>query len=161
MTEDAATRLREAAALIRRLAADATPGPWHRPLNTRTRSSVRAPLPEGERGEWLDGIDPFTGQREHCTVATIPIWSNNKFVRQRGGRDLEWIALMHPGIGEALAAWLERAADVSEDTLHDVHAGYPDDDPDEEPECMDDCGACADESAALYLADQILQGGVR
>lgn len=109
-TDSTTARLRQAAALVRQRAAEATPGPWDRPLNTRRKSSVRAPLPEGERGDWLDGIDPSTGKREHCTVATIPIWSDGTFARERGGRDLEWIALMHPGVGEALAVLLETAA---------------------------------------------------
>lgn len=114
MTDTAAQRLREAAAKIRKHAGDATPGPWHRPLNTRTKSSVRATMPEGERGQWIDGIDPTTDQRENCTVATIPIWSNGAFSRSRGGRDLEWIALMHPGAGEPLAAWLDFEATAYE-----------------------------------------------
>lgn len=158
---DPAARLREAAAAIRKYAADATPGPWHRPLNTRTRSSVRAPLPEGERGTWIDGIDPDTGQREHCTVATIPIWSNGRFSRPRGGRDLEWIALMHPGVGEALVAWLEESA-----SGYETETDTPDC-----PNCGEGCGghspqdfctACGDAApcrciaAALAVADAVL-----
>ncbi|MFJ6316034.1 hypothetical protein ACIQJW_08135 [Streptomyces californicus] len=102
--------LRAAADLLRAAGRAATPGPWRRPLNTRYRCSVTGPLPEGERGNWIDGIDPATEEREQVTVATIPIWSTGKHSRQRGGRDLEYIALVHPGVGLALAAWLDRAA---------------------------------------------------
>jgi hypothetical protein len=103
----AADELRAAAATIRKLADDATPGPWLRPLNTRYKATVTGPLPEGERGAWLDGTDPTTGEREQCTVAMVPTWSNGRHSRQRGGRDLEYIAAMHPGVGVALARWLD------------------------------------------------------
>lgn len=106
--------LRTAAATLRKLAVDATPGPWHRPLNTRYKATVTGPLPEGERGNWIDGIDPETGQREQCTVATVPTRSNGKHSRQRGGRDLEYIAAMHPTVGLALANWLDSAAEDAE-----------------------------------------------
>lgn len=103
-----ADELRIAATKLRKLAADATPGPWRRPLNTRYKATVTGPLPEGERGAWIDGIDPETGEREQCTVAMVPTWSNGRHSRQRGGRDLEYIAAMHPGVGVAIAEWLER-----------------------------------------------------
>ncbi|HEY9410985.1 MAG TPA: hypothetical protein VIP77_15510 [Jiangellaceae bacterium] len=109
-----AGELREAAARLRKRGGDATPGPWHRPLNTRYKSSVRGPLPEGEKGTWRDGVDPETGEREHCTVATVPIWSDGRHARKRGGRDLEWIALMDPLLAEPLASWLEETADEAE-----------------------------------------------
>lgn len=105
-----ADELRQAAALLREVAAAATSGPWHRPLNTRYKSTVTGALPEGERGNWIDGIDPTTGEREQCTVALIPTWSTGRHSRQRGGRDLEYIATMHPGVGLALADWLDAEA---------------------------------------------------
>ena len=86
----------------------ATPGPWRRPLNTRYKHTVTAPLPDDERGSYLDGIDPVTGEREQCTVATIPIWSNGRHSRQRGGRDLEYIAAMHPEVAKTLVAEVRR-----------------------------------------------------
>jgi len=105
-----ADELRAAAATLRKLTDDATPGPWLRPLNTRYKATVTGPLPEGERGNWIDGIDPDTGERERCTVAMVPTWSNGRHSRQRGGRDLEYIAAMHPGVGTALADWLDNTA---------------------------------------------------
>ncbi|MDX3714391.1 hypothetical protein PV733_36800 [Streptomyces europaeiscabiei] len=106
MTVQDTADLATAADKLRKLANNATPGPWQRPLNTRYKHTVTGALPEGERGAWLDGIDPATGEREQCTVATVPIWSNGKHSRPRGGRDLEYIAAMHPGVGAALADWL-------------------------------------------------------
>ena len=106
--------LRTAAQRLRKLADDATPGPWQRPLNTRYKATVTGALPEGERGSWLDGIDPTTGEREHCTVAMVPTWSNGRHSRQRGGRDLEYIAAMHPTVGLVLADWLDSAAEDAE-----------------------------------------------
>jgi len=154
-----AVRLRAAAALVRERAVAATPGPWHRPLNTRRKNAVRAVLPEGERGEWIDGIDPSTGMREHCTVATIPIWSDGKFARARGGRDLEWIALIGPVVGEPLAAWLETVADRH--YADDVTQIWPNGDG------YQICGGCSpidneqrwpcpDVQAALAVADALL-----
>lgn len=86
----------------------ATPGPWRRPLNTRYKHTVTGPLPEDEGGAWTDGIDPETGEREQCTVAMVPIWSNGRHFRQRGGRDLEYIAAMHPEVAKALVAEVRR-----------------------------------------------------
>lgn len=113
MSSDAtpAEELRAAAVRLRKIAADATPGPWQRPLNTRYKATVTGPLPEGERGTWIGGNHPDTGEREQCTVAMVPTWSNGKHSRQRGGRDLEYIAAMHPAVGLALAELLDTAAE--------------------------------------------------
>jgi hypothetical protein len=119
-----ADELRAAAAWLRKLATDATPGPWQRPLNTRYKATVTGALPEGERGSWLDGIDPTTGEREQCTVAMVPTWSNGRHSRQRGGRDLEYIAAMHPGVGLALADWLAKLADFC-DGVERTHGKQP------------------------------------
>lgn len=113
-----ADELTTAAQRLRKLADDATPGPWLRPLNTRYKATVTGALPEGERGSWLDGIDPTTGERERCTVAMVPMWSNGRHSRQRGGRDLEYIAAMHPGVGQALADWLDAEATRLTATTH-------------------------------------------
>lgn len=125
-----AAELRAAAEELRKLAAAATPGPWRRPLNTRYRHHVDAALPEGERGSWIDGIDPTTGERERSTVATVPIWSNGKHARARGGRDLEYIAAMDPSVGRALVGWLEEeahryeaAVTAATNVFHDDPAG--------------------------------------
>lgn len=106
-----AQRLRCAARVLRDRAEAATPGPWDRPLNTRTKSTVWAELPDDEPpGTWVDGINPTTGDRERLVVATIPTWSNGSHVRKRGGRDLTYIATMNPGVGIALANLLDKIA---------------------------------------------------
>lgn len=109
-TADPAVRLTAAATHLRTLANAATPGPWSRPLNTRYKASVSAPLPEGEQGAWLTGIDPETGKRERVTVVAAPTWSNGKHTRKRSGRDLEYIAAVGPQVGALLVAWLDSAA---------------------------------------------------
>lgn len=119
--------LRAAATKLRKLADDATPGPWRRPLNTRYRHHVDAALPEGERGNWIDGVDPTTSERERATVATVPIWSNGRHARPRGGRDLEYIAAMNPGVGSALADWLEEEAHRYEAAVTAAHNVFHDD----------------------------------
>lgn len=125
MSSDAtpAEELRGAATRLRKLAVDATPGPWIRPLNTRYKATVTGALPDGERGGWLNGIDPATGEREQCTVAMVPTWSNGRHTRQRGGRDLEYIAAVHPAVGLALAevfdAWA-RMGELDPDLLNRV-----------------------------------------
>lgn len=119
---EAARTLRRAAALLRKRSSAATPGRWVRPLNTRYKDAVSGPLPEGETGTWPSGIDPATGQREHCTVAMVPTWSNGRHYRQRGGRDLDYIAALHPGVGTLIADQWDAAADVSDLDGHTLAA---------------------------------------
>lgn len=122
MTDDAAFRIRAAAKQLRTLADAATPGPWRRPLNTRYKATVTAPLPDGERGEWLDGNNPLTGQRERCTVVAANFRSDGKHSSKRSGRDLEYIAALHPTVGRALADWLASAAEDAEQVGPDHRA---------------------------------------
>jgi hypothetical protein len=96
-----ADELRAAAAKLRKRGSEATPGPWERPLNTRYKHVVMAPKPDDEQGQYLDG------RPERVGVVQLNIWSDGTFMRERGGRDLEWIALVHPGIAEPLANWLD------------------------------------------------------
>lgn len=125
--ETAGEYLRAASQVLQKRASEATPGPWERPLDTRSKSSVIAHLPMDEQPDsWMDGIVPeefgkysgplgrYAGQREPTTVATIPAWSNGKHMRKRSGRDLEYIALMDPSIGVLLAYWLEHQAVLRE-----------------------------------------------
>lgn len=98
--------LRAAAQLLRKRGTEATPGPWHRPLNTRYKHIVTAAKPDDEQGRWLDG------RPEQVGVVQLNIWSNGAHERKRGGRDLEWIALASPLLAEPLAALLGDAAEV-------------------------------------------------
>ena len=118
--ETPAQFLRRAAALIRKRASEATPGPWERPLDVRGKTVVIAPLPDDEKPRtWRNGIIPadavsrggptgrYAGQRERTCVVSAPSDSITGFYRKRSGRDLEYIALMHPGVGLAVADLLE------------------------------------------------------
>lgn len=125
-TTDPAARLREAAETLRQhLAAIATDSPADLPLHADGRTVTQGRV----------GLHDFA-------VAETPEVAG-------------YIVAMGPLVGEALAAWLESAADGSDNAMHDV-AEYPDDDPDEGPQCVDDCDACTDEAAALAVADALL-----
>lgn len=121
MTETSAGTLRRAARLIRKLASEATPGPWERPLDVRNKDIVGAALPDDEEPRsWADGIIPdymtrgylgrYRGQRERVSVVHCATDSLGTHLRKRNGRDLEYVAAMHPGVGLAVAAWLDSAA---------------------------------------------------
>lgn len=88
---DPAAELRAAAQLLREHAAAATPGPW------RTRGDY----PETVYSDTASGIvDVIAGSR----------WGGEASVFDNE-HDAAWIAVMHPGIGEALADWLDATAD--------------------------------------------------
>ena len=125
MTEHPADKLRRAAEKLRALADAATPGPWSRPLNTRSKSTVTAPLPEGETGSYISGINPSTGEREQCCVVMANTWSNGKHFRKRSGRDLEYIAALHPTVALLLADWLDEEAETYAAVLPDCFPGRP------------------------------------
>lgn len=121
--ESPAEVLRRAAEKLRKLARDATPGPWERPLDVRNKAIVIAARPDDEEPrQWHDGIIPaelashkgptgrYAGQRERVSVVQCSTWSDGSHDRKRSGRDLEYVAAMHPEVGKALAALLEREA---------------------------------------------------
>lgn len=142
-TETPAAQLRAAAKLMRERAEKATPGPWERPLDVRHKNYVMAEMPEGEQGSWADGTIPaefashkgptgrYAGRRERVGVASAAIWSIGGFLRNRSGRDLDYIASMHPLVALAVADWLEDVAtDAGELLKLDT------------PECAHDGGDC-------------------
>lgn len=122
--------IRRAAALMRKRAQEATPGPWERPLDTRHKNIVGAALPDDEKPRhYLSGIIPeefgkhpgyenrYAGQRERVSVVECPTSRLGSFERERNGRDLEYIAAMHPGVALAVAEWLEETARRAEGAL--------------------------------------------
>lgn len=127
MSEHPADTMRRAAGLMRKRAGAATPGPWERPLDVRSKAIVIAALPmDEEPRQWIDGIIPdnaatwkgptgrYAGQRERTVVASVPANNITGFNRKRSGRDLEYIASMHPVVAQAVAEWLEaEAADAA------------------------------------------------
>jgi hypothetical protein len=110
--EEPAERLRCAAELIERRAVDATPGPWVRRRNGAVPVTyVSADLPDGEQGRYIDGT-LRDGSREQVTVCRAQTWEGlGSFVRERSGRDLDWITLMNPQVAAPVAAWLRSGAD--------------------------------------------------
>jgi hypothetical protein len=127
-----AEELRAAARLMRKRATEATPGPWERPLGVPSRSFVGAALPEGEQGRYRDGLigdwatkgylSRYRGQRERVSVVSCATWDDGTFVRQRSGRDLEYIASMHPLVALAVADWLDATAGQAEAELYEATA---------------------------------------
>lgn len=75
--------LRRAAAMLRETAAPATPGPW-------------VSLDKGDR--IIHSAEPF----DYEYVVDEPMSNEH---------NAAWIALMHPGLAEPLAAWLDFAAE--------------------------------------------------
>jgi hypothetical protein len=125
-----AALLERAATGMREKATAATPGPWERPLDTRHKNLVGAALPEDEEPrQWQGGIIPesfaqysgysnrYAGQRERVEVVQCSTWSDGRHDRKRNGRDLEYIAAMHPGVGLAVAEWLEESSRQARDAM--------------------------------------------
>ena len=94
---DPAARLCEAAALIRKHATDATPGICPGYVRSAVRHVAR-------------NCDIHCGHDEHYEGPDEAIWDRYN--------DAPWIALVHPGVGEALAAWLESVAERLTATTH-------------------------------------------
>ena len=101
-----AEELREAAARLRGESADTTPGPWKRHDtfldfggHTATVLTQRQQINDTELVAWLPS-------RSHEPWADHPCWANSG-----------WIALVHPGLAEPLASWLESwdGVDLRED----------------------------------------------
>lgn len=90
-----AQRLRDAAKVLRERAGDATPGPW---------GAVA-----GAFGDPANGPDHMRVTRKPHTDASSSVAQLG--YEQQGGDDAAFIATMHPGVGLALADWLDIAAD--------------------------------------------------
>jgi hypothetical protein len=101
-----AEQLREAAQMLRDTASDATRGPWvhHRTItrddeNDFAWTVCRTICDGGSGGCEPDcGADVLTTGAEGCEEDNVT------------EADASWIALVHPGLAEPLAAWLESAA---------------------------------------------------
>lgn len=100
---------------IERRISEATPGPWDRPLNTRFKSVVTAPLPDDEPSDWKDRI-PSDGVPERVVVAQCQVWSNGRHNRKRSGRDLELIAHAPEDLAD-LVAYAKAANDLLAEML--------------------------------------------
>lgn len=121
-----AARLREAAKVLRERAEAATPGPWvTHPVGAR--ADVRG-LPENTSHDYRGNAVATAGDSEFGACPA---------------KDAHYIATMHPGVGLALADWLEAQG---------THVGsyYC------ETQCELD--GCDETKTALRLADLILGG---
>lgn len=98
-----------AAQLIRSLADHVSPGPW---------------LTSNGRTHWL--ADNVVFGQSTSMAARIAQVCNVEY-GQNKKPDASWIALMHPGVGIALAAWLEKAAKRHNALVKAAHSVWPDD----------------------------------
>lgn len=115
-----ADELRSAAQTLRRLAAEATPAPWtwKRWHSDDCRADCDDPScfllivgsPHGLVGDADVDRDVFAVERS---------------VHERGESDAAYIAAMHPGVGAALADWLETAATYADKWPADHMANSP------------------------------------
>jgi hypothetical protein len=95
MSETPAETIRRAATLLRERAEAASKGPWKSWLEGRDRRSGASAISTPD----FDGGDIYVTVGENCH----PKWE----------ADQDFIASMHPGVGLAVADWLEsRAADA-------------------------------------------------
>ena len=90
-----ADELRQAAEELRRLATAATPGPWRDHDTHLGRYGHTATVLSGERND--------TDLRAWLPSMSQDSWDETRNV----WNDAAYIAAMHPGVGLALAAWLE------------------------------------------------------
>ncbi|MDH2424825.1 hypothetical protein [Sphaerisporangium sp. TRM90804] len=116
-----AEELNAAAAKVRELAAAAVPGPWH------------------ADGPWWWETKPITCS---ATITTDPerqmvaVLAPEYNQHPRAAGCAPWIALMHPGLAEPLAAWLESCARQAASMTH--------------PE---DWGVCDEPGSVRYAVD--------
>lgn len=101
------TLLRRAAARVRGVRDDATPGPW-------TWSTLRCPaVVGGAHHVNCPGIDELTHEQE--PVGGWPVHPMNVLKVPHGswppaGADMDWIAMMSPAVAEELAVLFDAAA---------------------------------------------------
>jgi hypothetical protein len=129
----------------------------------RERATAIAPAAPATAQPWH--VKDCAGQSETggdcpCIVALTQYDDSSGFgVSTRYVADAEtpgyarWIALMHPGVGLALADWLERAARSHDALVQAAHSVWPDD-----PEAADRHIAEETNRHALLLARQLLGG---
>lgn len=95
-------RLRLAAALLRKTASEATPGPWEFNCYDSGHSEyeMNCAVIDSEYGDAIVRMD-YLGSRRY----------NEKYAQDDGVSDTYYIATMNPEVGLALAQWLDDAAD--------------------------------------------------
>ena len=124
-----AEELRSAAEMIRRHATDVTAGPW------KSEASVAH------------------GHRVGTTNDTSWVAWTGEHREENSAQDADWIALLHPGVGLALAKLLDDCAELHEPHTCDKHEGCA---PLGCQWCADEDSPCADVRNALAVARQVL-----
>jgi len=130
-----------AAARLEFAAIKATPGPWWRPLHLSSKNMVLGEPPEDEKGT-------LHARTVNAVVIVLAqaLAPTHRFIRKRSGRDLEYIATVHPDVGRGMADVLRTVA------LEMQEAAKNKDQTATEPESW---GAC------LRLSNRILRTGDR
>lgn len=129
-----ADELRKAAEKLRTLATTATPGPWRQHDTHLGQYGYAATVLSGEGND--------TDLR-----AWLPSMSHKPWDEARNvWPDALYIAAMHPGVGAALADWLDSAAELHEEGPHHDCQW-----------CGDEDWPCADIRHALAVARLINQ----
>jgi hypothetical protein len=104
-----AARLREAATVVREVSAKATPGPWS--YNRWHSDTCKPGCDDPACFRVLVGSPRGTvGTTDVDRDPPEVFYAVGSRAQQQGEGDAAWIALMHPGVGDALAAWLETEA---------------------------------------------------
>ena len=130
MPDTPADVLRTAAARVRETARSATRGPWA--AEESREHGFRVGTSDGQ--EWVAWTGAYDDEPDPSRA------------------DAAWIALMHPGLAEPLAAWLE-AADLHEPVICEKHEGCK---PLGCQRCAEEDWPCADARRAVAVARIIL-----
>lgn len=112
-----AETLTAAAKLLRERATAATPGPW-----TWLRWHSDCPANCDDPACFLLIVGSPHGPVGDADVDRPEVFAVERSVQERGEGDAAFIALMHPGVGLALADWLNSAAGDAEQIGPDPHA---------------------------------------
>ena len=108
-----ADELRTAAETLRKLAADATPAPW----TWKRWHSDTCPADCDDPTCFLLIVGSPCGPVGDADVDR-EVFAVERSVQERGESDADYIAAMHPGVGLALADWLESTAESLDATTH-------------------------------------------
>jgi hypothetical protein len=138
MPDTPATEFHEAAELLREAASNATPGPW-RPHDTHLLDHG------GHTATVMTDRADLNGSE---LIAWVPTMSNEPWDETRNAwRNAGWMAFMHPGVGIALAEWMDAMAVWAREYPEMAHDH-------DRPACED--YACDVMGRGIALARQIL-----
>ena len=111
--------LRAAATNLREAATAATPGPWT--WNRWHSDDCKPACNDPACFLMIVGSSKY-GVVGDTNTDKPEVFYVERSVQERGEGDAQYIALMHPGVGTALADWLDSAAEDAEQIGPDPHA---------------------------------------